>query len=153
MISAYCHTYGINGMIFRFANIVGSRSNHGVIIDFINKLRKDPKTLEVLGDGKQSKSYLDVKDCVDSFFFCLANKTERTEVFNIGNEDEIDVISIAKIVSESMKLNDVIVKTTGGVDNGKGWIIVNEQMQTNHYRGTPLLPFAVFTLARFQKWT
>ena len=122
MISAYCYTYGINGIIFRFANIVGSRSNHGVIIDFIKKLRKDPKTLEVLGDGKQSKSYLHVKDCVDSFFFCLAKKPERMEVFNIGNEDEIDVISIAKIVFECMKLNDAIVKTTGGVDDGRGWV-------------------------------
>ncbi|OLE39992.1 MAG: UDP-glucose 4-epimerase, partial [Thaumarchaeota archaeon 13_1_20CM_2_38_5] len=96
LISSYCHTYGMKGKIFRLANVIGSRSKHGVILDFIKKLRLSNKRLEVLGDGKQSKSYLHVNDCVDCFFFCLTVNKRKLEIFNVGNEDRIDVISIAK---------------------------------------------------------
>ncbi len=122
LLLSYCHTYGIKGRIFRFANIIGRRSNHGVIWDFINKLKENGKNLEILGDGSQSKSYLYVNDCIESIFFCLTTAKNRTEIFNIGNEDEIDVVSIAKIVCDSMKLSNVNIQSTGGVDNGGGWI-------------------------------
>ena len=121
MISSYCHTYGINGLIFRFANIIGSRSNHGVIVDFIKKLKTNSQTLEVLGDGMQSKSYLHVNDCIDSFFFCLSKLYKRIEMFNIGNDGITDVLTIAKIVCNCMGLKNVEIKTTGGVDGGRGW--------------------------------
>jgi len=122
LISSYCHTYGLKGQIFRLANVIGSRSKHGVLWDFINKLRLNNKKLEVLGDGKQSKSYLHVNDCVDCFFFCLTINKKQLEIFNVGNDDRIDVISIAKIVCKIMNLKDVDLVTTGGVDNGRGWI-------------------------------
>jgi len=122
LILSYCHTYGIRGRIFRFANIIGRRSKHGVIWDFVNKLKKDEKNLEILGDGSQSKSYLYVNDCIESIFSCLTSAKNTTEIFNIGNDDEIDVLSIAKIVCESMNLSNVNIQTTGGVDNGRGWI-------------------------------
>ena len=129
LISSYCHNYGINGLIFRFANIVGSRSNHGVIIDFIKKLRNNKTTLQVLGDGKQSKSYLYVNDCIDCFFFCLEKTNRQIDIFNIGNEDTIDVMNIAKIVCNCMKLNDVTIETVGGASGGRGWIGDVKQMQ------------------------
>jgi len=122
LLLSYCHTYGIKGRIFRFANIIGRRSNHGVIWDFVNKLKKDGKNLEILGDGSQSKSYLHVSDCINSIFYCLTSVKNRTEIFNIGNDDEIDVMSIGKIVCDSMNLSNVNIQTTGGVDNGRGWI-------------------------------
>jgi len=122
LISSYCYTYGINGIIFRLANIVGSRSKHGIIIDFIKKLQNNPNKLEIMGDGTQSKSYLEVSDCVDCFFFCLENVKERVEVFNIGNQDKINVIDIAKTVCKNMNLNDVQLSPNGGVDNGRGWV-------------------------------
>ena len=61
----------MQGWIYRFANVVGERGTHGVIVDFINKLRKNPNELEILGDGKQKKPYLDVKDTVNGMFFCF----------------------------------------------------------------------------------
>ncbi len=122
LISAYCHSYGINGLIFRFANIIGSRSNHGVIIDFIKKLEYDNKTLQILGDGTQSKSYLHVSDCVDALLFCT-NKTEKKmEIFNLGNYDQIDVITIAKKIFNELKLNNVKISTANDVPDGRGWI-------------------------------
>jgi UDP-glucose 4-epimerase len=124
LISSYCHTYGIKGWIFRLANVVGSRSRHGVVWDFIKKLRINSRKLEILGDGLQSKSFIHITDCIESLFHCLLlsnPRHERMEVFNIGNEDKIDVISIAKTVCNVMNLKDVKLVTTGGVDNGRGW--------------------------------
>jgi len=122
LISSYCHTYGIKGQIFRLANVVGSRSKHGVLWDFIGKLRINSKRLEVLGDGKQSKSYLHVSDCIDCFFFCLSIQKLPTEIFNVGNDDRIDVISIANIVSNEMNLKNVEIVAAGGTSDGRGWI-------------------------------
>ena len=122
LISSYCHTYGIKGQIFRLANVVGYRSKHGVLWDFINKLRINSKKLEVLGDGKQSKSYLHVSDCVDCIFFCLSRQKLPTEIFNVGNADRVDVISIANIVCNSMNLKNVEIMTAGGTSDGRGWV-------------------------------
>ena len=122
LISSYCHTYGINALIFRLANIVGSRSTHGVIWDFINKLKVDNKRLEILGDGKQSKSYLHVGDCVDGMLHCLTKVNNKIEIFNVGNVDEIDVMSIAKIVCNRMHLENVEFVTSGGMSDGRGWV-------------------------------
>ena len=122
LISSYCHNYGIRGIIFRLANVIGSRSNHGVIWDFIGKLLNDKKQLLVLGDGKQTKSYLHVSDCVNGFFSGFSKSSKKVDVFNLGNFDKINVIEIAKIVCNSLSLNDVAIKTSGGVDNGRGWI-------------------------------
>ena len=122
LILAYCHSYGINGLIFRLANIIGSRSNHGVIIDFIKKLTNDNKTLQILGDGTQSKSYLHVSDCIDAILFCTNKIEKKTEIFNLGNYDQIDVITIAKKIFDELKLNNVKISTTNDVPEGRGWI-------------------------------
>ncbi|NIA03067.1 MAG: NAD-dependent epimerase/dehydratase family protein [Nitrospirae bacterium] len=121
LISSYCHTFDMFAWIYRFANIVGERGTHGVLVDFINKLRVDPFTLEILGSGKQNKSYLDVVDCVDAMVFCVEHSCEMVNIFNIGSEDSIDVVGIADIVTEKMGYNDVEYQFTGGVDGGAGW--------------------------------
>jgi UDP-glucose 4-epimerase len=122
LISAYCHTFDMRTVIYRFANIVGSRSRHGVIWDFIHKLRKNPLQLEILGDGTQTKSYLMVDECVNALLFGLKHASERVEIYNIGSEDQINVTEIAKIVTEEMGLKDVEFRYTGGVMGGRGWI-------------------------------
>ena len=70
---SYSKLYSIRSLILRYANIVGPRSNHGVIIDFVNKLRKNPNELEILGDGSQKKSYLHVYDAVDATYIYLTS--------------------------------------------------------------------------------
>ena len=122
LISAYCHAFDMRGVVYRFANIVGSRSRHGVIWDFIHKLMEKPLELEILGDGTQTKSYLMVDECVDALLFGLEHATERVEIYNIGSEDQINVTEIAKIVVEEMGLKDVEFRYTGGVEGGRGWI-------------------------------
>jgi UDP-glucose 4-epimerase len=124
LISSYCHMFGLRGVIFRLANIVGGRSAHGVVVDFIRKLRENAKELEILGDGSQSKSYLHIKDFVDAVFLALRSFLDDgkvVEVYNVGSFDQVDVKRIAEIVSEEMGLQNVEFKLTGGVDGGRGW--------------------------------
>lgn len=122
LVSAYCHTFEMRGAVYRFANIVGSRSRHGVIWDFIHKLEKNPNRLEILGDGTQTKSYLTVDDCVDALLFGLEHTHEKVEIYNIGSEDQINVTDIAEIVTEEMDHKNVEFRYTGGVNGGRGWI-------------------------------
>ncbi|MDD1719028.1 MAG: NAD-dependent epimerase/dehydratase family protein [Methanoregulaceae archaeon] len=119
LISAYSHSFGMRSWIYRFANIIGPRGSHGVILDFIRKLRKDPRTLEILGDGNQIKSYLDVRECVRAMLFVAGRTGAPVNTFNIGSEDWITVRRIAEIVVEEMDLPDVSFRYTGGE---RGWI-------------------------------
>ncbi len=121
LISGYSHLFGFKSVICRLANIVGSRSGHGVIYDFINKLRNNPRVLDVLGDGTQRKSYLYVKDCVEAMILAAEKSDGQVEIYNIGSEDTVNVATIAKIVIEEMGLKDVEIRYTGGVDGGRGW--------------------------------
>jgi UDP-glucose 4-epimerase len=121
LITAYASTYGFKAVIYRLANIVGPRSRHGVIYDFIEKLKKNPEELEILGDGTQTKSYLHVGDCVDAILMGLEKSTEQVEIFNVGSEDQVDVKTIAQIVIDEMKLKNVKLIFTGGVEGGRGW--------------------------------
>ena len=122
LITSYCHTYKKKAIILRLANIVGPRSKHGVINDFITKLRRNPKQLEILGDGRQIKSYLHIDDCIDAILKTCETAKETVEVFNIGSDDQVKVGRIAEIVAEEMSLDDVEFNFTGGVDGGRGWV-------------------------------
>lgn len=124
LITSYAYTYNHRALILRLANIIGPKSNHGVIIDFIKKIVKNPKQLEILGDGLQEKSYLHIEDCIEAIIhltnkFCRNKK--RVDVYNIGSNDRITVKEIAKIVAEEMKTQNIKFKFTGGVDGGRGW--------------------------------
>ncbi len=118
LITAYSHTFDIQAWIFRFANIVGSRSTHGIIVDFIRKLRENPTQLEILGDGKQEKSYLHVSECVNSILFAIKKSREDVNIFNIASEDTISATEIGKIIVEEMDLSDIKFNYTGG---SRGW--------------------------------
>ncbi len=118
-ISAFSHYYGIRGTVFRFANIVGRNSTHGVIFDFIMKLRKNPRDLEVLGDGSQRKSYLHVDDCVEGMIF-LNGASRKTDVYNLANSDTTSVMDIARYVSVGLGLKDVNFRLVPG-EGGRGW--------------------------------
>lgn len=118
LISAYCGTFDMQGFIYRFANIVGRRMGHGVIYDFIEKLRKNPHELEILGDGHQQKPFVHISDCLDGMLFGYRNCRDRVSVLNIGCFTSTDVTTIAKMVVEEMGLDNVRFKYTGGE---RGW--------------------------------
>lgn len=123
MLSAYCNLFKKNGFIFRLANVIGSRSNHGVIYDFVRKLHKSTQSLEILGDGTQRKSYVHVSDCIDAFLIALSsNGEENVNVFNIGSMDYIDVGTIANIVIEKFAhASTTNLLFNSAVEGGRGW--------------------------------
>ncbi|MBP72395.1 MAG: UDP-glucose 4-epimerase [Euryarchaeota archaeon] len=118
LITAWAGTFGAQGYIHRFANIVGPRGTHGVIFDFIHKLKRDPRRLEVLGDGNQEKSYMSAKDCVHSMLHVIGLGEEGTALNNLGTGDTCSVSRIAEIVIEESGLEGVSIDYTGG---RRGW--------------------------------
>jgi len=120
LISAYASMNGYKAVIYRLANVVGPRSNHGVIWDFVGKLRETPDVLEVLGDGTQSKSYLYIDDCVEGFLRGVES-VDQVSIFNLGSMDRLSVLRIAEIVREEAGHPDAGIRLTGGVDGGRGW--------------------------------
>jgi UDP-glucose 4-epimerase len=118
LISAFCNTFDMQAWIFRFANIVGKRATHGVIYDFINKLKQNPFQLEILGDGSQRKPYLHVDDCVDGMLFIYRASQDNINVFNLGCSTTTDVVTIGELVVKEMGLDNVQFKYTGG---DRGW--------------------------------
>lgn len=106
-ISAFCHSFGMRAIIFRFANVAGRNSTHGVIYDFISQLKKHPKHLDFLSDGTPCKPYIEVNDLIDGIFYCmfaLSTAPPGVSIFNIGPDDKITVREIADIISRYMHL-------------------------------------------------
>jgi len=112
-IHSFSKLYGINGLILRYANIIGPRSDHGVIPDFFRKLKRDREKLLILGNGRQKKSYLFVSDCIDATLLALEHFKKSFDVFNIGSEEWITVNEIARIVCDEMGLKNVKFEYTG----------------------------------------
>ncbi|MFB6195080.1 MAG: NAD-dependent epimerase/dehydratase family protein [Haloplanus sp.] len=117
LVSTYAHSYGVQSWVFRFANIVGPHQRGNVIPDFIEKLRDDPETLTVLGDGRQEKSYLHVEDCVDAIRHVVEHADATLNTYNLGTRTTTSVNRIADIVSEEMGV-DPTYEYTGG---DRGW--------------------------------
>lgn len=103
IISSYCTMYGFHSIVFRLANIIG-KQGHGIINDLISKLKKNPLDIQVFGDGKQSKSYLHIDNCVEAFLFVSNNVKEGFSIFNIGSEDKISVNEIIEIITSEMNV-------------------------------------------------
>ncbi len=118
LISAFCHLFGMQAWIFRLANVVGARATHGVIFDLINKLQRNARELEILGDGSQEKPYLHVADCVDGFLYGFQHSHDQINVFNLGTSSSTTVSTIARMLVEEMELTDASFKYTGG---NRGW--------------------------------
>jgi UDP-glucose 4-epimerase len=118
LISAFCGTFGFQAWIYRFANVVGIRGTHGVIVDFIDKLKKNPKKLEVLGDGNQQKTYLHVSEVINGMLYGFEKSSDQINLYNLGCNSDTTVNKIAEMVVEEMGLKNVEFKYTGGK---RGW--------------------------------
>jgi len=118
LIRAYSKLYGIDAWIFRFGNVVGRNQHRGVIYDFLEKLKKDKKNLEILGDGKQIKSYFHVSDCVSAMLeIPKKKKQKRTDIYNIATYDWVDVTTLADIMCDVLKIEPKYHYTGGD----RGW--------------------------------
>jgi UDP-glucose 4-epimerase len=118
LISAYCEGFGFQSWIFRFVSILGERYTHGHIFDFYQKLMKDPTQLEVLGNGKQRKSYLYVQDCIDAIFVATQKAQAKVNIFNLGVDGYCEVNNSIGWISKELGVAPGL-KYTGGE---RGWI-------------------------------
>ncbi len=121
VLSSYSSTYGIDCVALRFANVVGPGATHGVIVDLVEKLKRDPTRLEVLGDGRQRKSYIHIDDLVDGTLRAARKAPRGFQVYNVGSKDTVVVDEVARAVMEAMGLEgaEVVHKPVAG---GRGWV-------------------------------
>lgn len=119
LLQSYSFGYDFNIFIFRFVSTMGERYSHGCVFDFYKKLLRNSKKLEILGNGRQKKSYLYVKDCVEAMFMAVNASKEKLNIYNIGHDDYIEVTPIAEIVCKELGLKGVEFAYTGGE---RGWI-------------------------------
>src|SRR5438105_33455 len=124
LISAFAHLFDLRAWIVRPANIIGPRATHGVVFDFVRRLKKDPRKLRILGDGKQSKAYLHVEDVVDALLLVQKKTTKRVNFFNLSSNSFITVNQIADEVLSMMRLKGVAITRTGGKIGWKGDVAV-----------------------------
>jgi UDP-glucose 4-epimerase len=118
LIGAYCAGFGFQAYIFRFVSILGERYTHGHIFDFYKKLLDDPHQIEVLGNGKQRKSYLYVQDCVDAMLWVVERAQEQVSIFNLGADEYCTVDNSLGWICEYLGLNPQRSYTGGD----RGWI-------------------------------
>ena len=118
MIASYCAMFGLAAKVFRFANVVGARQTHGVGFDFVRRLMSNPRTLKILGDGRQSKSYVHVSDVVRALLHVEQYDYQPFAVFNVATEDAITVAEIAALAAECLHLKSMPEFAYTGGDRG-----------------------------------
>jgi len=118
LIAAYCEGFEFQSWIFRFVSIVGERYTHGHVFDFYKSLARDPTTLHVLGNGRQTKSYLYVADCVEAMLAAVERAQDKVNVFNLGTEEYVQVEDSIAIITAHLGLSPR--RTYAGGE--RGWI-------------------------------
>ncbi len=118
LIQAYCEGFGFRSWIFRFVSILGERYTHGHVFDFYKKLAADPDRLDVLGNGKQKKSYLHVQDCIEAMLLAVEKSNEKINIFNLGTDEYCEVNGSIRWICEHLKVSPKLAYSGGE----RGWI-------------------------------
>jgi UDP-glucose 4-epimerase len=118
LISSYCEGFDFTGYIFRFVSILGERYTHGHVFDFYRKLKENPRELKILGNGKQRKSYLHIRDCLRAIMTVIENAREKVNIYNIGSDEYCDVNQSATWICNHLGLSPEFVHT----GDERGWV-------------------------------
>ena len=118
LISSYCEGFGFQGWIFRFVSILGERYTHGHVFDFYRKLRANPHEIDILGNGKQRKSYLYIKDCLQAIWLAIHKAQDKVNLFNLGTDEYCEVNNSLSWICQELGLNPKR-QYTGGE---RGWV-------------------------------
>jgi UDP-glucose 4-epimerase len=119
LIASYCFMFDLTACVFRFGNVVGPRQTHGVGFDFVRRLLEDPSRLHILGDGKQSKSYIHVSDVLAAVLLAGRRAPGPFAAFNVASGDYITVTEIAELALDVLGLDpDKVRFDYGGGDRG-----------------------------------
>lgn len=142
IIQAYSSYGDFKSTIFRFVSWTGPFYSHGVIKDLFTKLKTNTDSLEILGDGHQEKSFLDVRDGVRALIDLPSLQSTRCEIFNLGHSETIQITDLAKVLCDHLHLSEVRFKYTGGQ---RGWIgdsplVLLDIRKAAHYSWSPVIP-------------
>jgi len=118
LITSYCEGYNFEANIFRFVGILGERYTHGHIYDFYKKLKQNPNHLEILGNGKQRKSYLYVQDCIDAMLLAEEKMRDNINIYNLGVDSFCEVLDSVDIICRKLSISPKL-SFTGGE---RGWV-------------------------------
>lgn len=125
ILSAYSQGFGINVLVFRFVSILGQRYTHGHVYDFTRSLQRNPRSLKVLGDGLQKKSYLHIDDLTKALWLGINECKDRFSIFNVGHKDSITVNESIRFICEYLNVNPVLEYSGGS----RGWIGDNPRIE------------------------
>lgn len=118
LIQAYCSSFDFQAYILRFVSILGERYTHGHVFDFYKKLLANPAEIEILGNGRQRKSYLYVQDCVGAILTVIERAHEPVNIFNLGTDEYCTVDDSLGWICTHLGLNPTR-RYTGG---DRGWV-------------------------------
>ncbi|MEA2977390.1 MAG: UDP-glucose 4-epimerase [Alphaproteobacteria bacterium] len=118
LLQAYSEGFGFQSFIFRFVSVLGERYTHGHVFDFYRRLRDDPSTLHVLGDGHQQKSYVYVQDCIDAMLMAIEAPQGKVNILNLGNDEYIEVNDSIACMTKHLGVNPQLTYSGGE----RGWI-------------------------------
>lgn len=118
LIAAYCEGFGMSGVICRFVSVLGERYTHGHVFDFCRQLFAEPTRLAVLGNGKQRKSYMYVRDCVAAMLLASETSMGKVAIYNLGIDDAIEVRQSIAWIADELGLTPQL-QFSGGE---RGWI-------------------------------
>ena len=118
LISSYCEGFGFTGYIFRFVSILGERYTHGHVFDFYKQLMENPTELKILGNGKQRKSYLYIKDCISAMLTVIQKADSHVNIYNLGTDEYCEVNQSVQWICEYLGLNPNLVYSGGE----RGWV-------------------------------
>jgi UDP-glucose 4-epimerase len=118
LIQAYGQAYGIQAYILRLVSVLGEGYHHGHVIDFYSQLKEHPDYLDVLGDGKQRKSYVYVGDVVEAMLTVIDKADADVNIFNVGIDGASTVDNSIRWIAEYMDVNPE-VRYSGGK---RGWV-------------------------------
>jgi UDP-glucose 4-epimerase len=117
-IQAYAEGFGIRALIFRFVSLLGERYTHGHVVDFVHQLREHPRTLHILGNGKQRKSYLYIGDCIEAMLLALRDAPGKVNIYNLGTDEYCEVNDSIGWIGHTLGVNPE--RTYSGGE--RGWI-------------------------------
>lgn len=109
---AYHRSYGLDVRIARMFSIYGPGMRRFAIHDFFKRLRDDPKTLVIRGDGGQTRDYLYIDDTVAALYRLMRNG-EPGEVYNVAGGQTLSILQVARTVASAMGLSASHVRPDG----------------------------------------
>lgn len=120
MAQAYAEYDDLEVIIFRFVSWTGPSYSHGVVRDFSAKLKADATRLHILGDGRQKKSFLDVRDGIRALLHVADHGTGKVQIYNVGHDEWLSVTEVAQEVVHAWGLSNVTLEYAGGERGWKG---------------------------------